>query len=60
MKLINGKKVVLEIQDTAGAENKRNSNKIIFKNTKIVLLIYDFSKEMTFINLNNIIMMPVR
>ena len=52
IQLNNGKKIILEIWDTIGQEKLRATNKIFMKNSKIVLLVYDITNEVSFKNLN--------
>ena len=49
---IKGKKVKLEIWDTAGQEEFRSVTKIFVKNAKIVILVYNVTVKENFENLN--------
>ena len=45
---IEGKDVILEINDTAGQEDYRQVNKIFMKNTKIAIFVYDITNRASF------------
>ncbi len=47
-----GEIIKIEIWDTAGNEQYRAVNKIFMKNSKIVIFVYDITKENTFNNLS--------
>ena len=49
---INNKKVILEIWDTAGAENCRAVTRIFMKKSKIALIVYDITNRSSFEELN--------
>lgn len=44
---INGKKVELEVWDTAGQEQYKSLNKLYIKNAKIAVLVYDITRKNT-------------
>jgi small GTP-binding protein len=50
--LVKGDKYTIQIWDTIGQEKLRATNKIFMKNSKIVLLVYDITNEVSFKNLN--------
>ena len=49
---INKKKYLIEIMDTAGQEKYRSMNNIFIKGSKVVIFVYDVTKERTFNELN--------
>ena len=49
---INNKKVILEIWDTAGAENCRAITRIFMTHSKIALIVYDITNRSSFEELN--------
>ena len=49
---INNKKVILEIWDTAGAENCRAVTRIFMTHSKIALIVYDITNRSSFEELN--------
>ena len=50
--IINEKKIILELWDTAGQEEYRSLTKVFVKNSKIILLIYDVTSFESFNSLN--------
>ena len=49
---INKKKYLIDIMDTAGQERYRSMNNIFIKGSKVVIFVYDVTKERTFNELN--------
>ena len=49
---VNGKKVKVEVWDTAGQEEFRSVTKIFVKNSKIIIFVYDVTQKSSFENLN--------
>ena len=49
---VNGKKVKVEVWDTAGQEEFRSVTKIFVKNSKIIILVYDVTLKHSFESLN--------
>ena len=49
---INKNKYLIEIMDTAGQEKYRSLNNIFIKGSKVVIFVYDVTKERTFNELN--------
>ena len=49
---VNGKKVKLQIWDTAGQEKYMSINKNLFQRVQGIILMYDISKKESFKNLN--------
>ena len=50
--IINDKKIILELWDTAGQEEYRSLTKIFVKNSKIIILVYDVTSLESFNSLN--------
>ena len=50
---INNVEYVVNLWDTMGQEKYKSMSKIFFKNSKIVLYVYDITKRTTFDSLNN-------
>ena len=50
--IIDGKKVTINVWDTAGQEKFRSVSKLFVKNAKIVILVYDITCLESFQNLN--------
>ena len=49
---IDGKKLILNIWDTAGQEKFRSLNKLFIKNSKIIIFVYDVTVRQSFDQLN--------
>ena len=50
-KIINENKYLIQVWDTAGQEKYRSVNKIYIKGSKIVIFVYDVTKENSFLDL---------
>ena len=50
--LIEGRKVHIEIWDTAGQEKYRSISRLYIKNAKIIILVYDITCKVSFTDLN--------
>ena len=50
--IINGKEYTLDLWDTIGMEKFRSVTRIFYKDSKIIILVYDKSRKLTFENLS--------